>query len=273
MAGIEGLADIPARQAVARGGAVALRCDDRMLTFGELERRSRAAADMLAGMGVAPGARVAWLGSSHEAFFEILFGAAMARACLTPINTRLAIPEIAFILDDSSANVLFVTSDYLPAATAALGEIPRWIDVVVVDGGRAPYADYQTLRDGACTSTARTPLPGDDVLQMYTSGTTGLPKGVRLTNSNFAAFLNTGMTFAGLDFTPTDIFIQVMPLFHVGGVNPASGGPGGGLADGVDPDVRPGGLAAQGRGGARLGNRLCAGHAGHAAAVAGGGTL
>ncbi len=86
--GIGLLSEIPRRQAVARGGALALQCDGRALTYGELDMRSRAAADMLAGMGVAPGARIAWLGRGHEAFFQLLFGAARARACLTPPRRR-----------------------------------------------------------------------------------------------------------------------------------------------------------------------------------------
>jgi acyl-CoA synthetase (AMP-forming)/AMP-acid ligase II len=204
---IENLAEIPALHGFERAGAIAIQCAGRHVSYGDLERRSDGAANMLIALGVAPGGRVAWLGSSHEAFFELLFGAAKARACLVPINSRLAVPEIAFILDDSSAGVLFVTADHLAMAKAVLIEIPRWIELIVVDETRSPFGDYQALRD--------------DVVQMYTSGTTGLPKGVRLTNANLATFVNTGMGFRGLDFTPRDVFLGVMPLFHVGGVNPA----------------------------------------------------
>ena len=218
---IEVLADIPALHGAERADAIALQCEGRPVSYGDLERRSDAAANMLMALGVKTGGRVAWLGASHEAFFEILFGAAKARACLVPINNRLAILEIAVILDDSSASVLFVTADYLAAATTVLVEIARWIELVVVGEVRSPFAGYEALRDSAPTAPARAPLPPDDVVQMYTSGTTGLPKGVRLTNANLATFVNTGSRFSGLDFTPRDVFIGVMPLFHVGGVNPA----------------------------------------------------
>ena len=106
---IKVLADIPRLNAAARPDAVAIQCEDRVLTYGELARNSDRAAAMLAGLGVAPDHRVAWLGRSHEAFFELLFAAAKVRGCFTPINSRLAIPEIAFILDDSSADLFFVT--------------------------------------------------------------------------------------------------------------------------------------------------------------------
>ena len=215
------LADIPASHDRGQSGAVAIQCGDRTVTYNELDSRSDAAANLLMALGVAPGGRVAYLGGSHEAFFEILFGAAKARACLVPINNRLAIPEIAFILDDSSASVLFVTADYFTVAKTVLVDIARWIELVVIDGGRSPFPDYQALRDAAPTASARAPRPSDDVVQMYTSGTTGLPKGVRLTNANLSTFVNTGRTFGGLDYEPRDVFLGVMPLFHVAGVNPA----------------------------------------------------
>jgi acyl-CoA synthetase (AMP-forming)/AMP-acid ligase II len=214
------LADIPRRNAATRAAEVAIQCEDRTLTCGELERGSDRAADILIGVGVQPGQRIAWLGRSHELFFEILFGVAKARACLAPINSRLAIPEIAFILDDSSAEMFFVTEDFATAARAVTARIERPIRLVCVDGAPEGFESYAALRDAAPTAAPRTPLPADDVIQLYTSGTTGLPKGVRLNNANFAAFLETAMTFEGLDFTTDDIFVAVMPLFHVGGMNP-----------------------------------------------------
>ncbi|THD62563.1 long-chain-fatty-acid--CoA ligase [Phenylobacterium sp.] len=221
MRAIEGLADIPRINAAARPEAVAILCEDRRLTYGELHRRSRRTAALLMTLGAQPGQRVAWLGRSHEAFFELLFGAAEARACLAPINSRLAIPEIAFILDDSTADLFFVTGDFLAAAQAVLAQVDRPIRLIAVDGAGAGLDDYATLRDAAAAGAAREPVAADDVLQLYTSGTTGLPKGVRLSNANMAAFLEIAMTFEGLDFEPDDTMVQVMPLFHVGGANPA----------------------------------------------------
>jgi acyl-CoA synthetase (AMP-forming)/AMP-acid ligase II len=214
------LADIPRRAAEARGEAIAIQCEDRTLSYGELERRSSQTADMLAALGAEPGHRIAWLGRSHELFFEILFGAAKARVCLAPINSRLAIPEIAFILDDSSARIFFVTQDFLAAAEAVVAQIERPIRLIAVDGARSGFDSYPVLRDAAPATPPRTPLAADDALQLYTSGTTGLPKGVRLNNANFTAFLEMALTFEGLDFQADDIFVAVMPLFHVGGMNP-----------------------------------------------------
>lgn len=213
------LSDIPSRHAGVRADAVAIQCADGRLTYAELDAHSRRAAALLIGAGVMPGQRVAWLGRSHETFFELLFGCCLARACFTPINNRLAVGEIAFILDDSSADLIFVTGDFLAAAHAATAQISRPIRILAVDTP-APGSDhYPTLRDLA-DGPLREPQSTDDVVQLYTSGTTGLPKGVRITNANMEAFLETAMTFEGLNNDPEDVFVSCMPLFHVGGLNP-----------------------------------------------------
>src|ERR1700742_3743134 len=99
------LSDVPRAYAATRGDHVAIECEGRSLTYAELDRRADQAAGMLAAAGLKPGDRVAWLGRSHEAFFEIFFGTTRVRACLAPINTRLSVPEIAFILSDSGADL------------------------------------------------------------------------------------------------------------------------------------------------------------------------
>jgi acyl-CoA synthetase (AMP-forming)/AMP-acid ligase II len=217
---IETLADIPRLNLADRADAVAIQCEDRRLTYGALDRGASRVAAMLADQGVQPGQRIAWLGRSHERFFEVLFGAARARVCLAPINGRLAVPEIAFILDDSSAELFFVTGDFCAMAKAVVAQIERPIRLIVVDGPQAGFENLEALLDAAGAAPAREPQAADDVMQLYTSGTTGVPKGVRLNNANYAAFLKTAMTFESLDFATDDVFVAVMPLFHVGGLNP-----------------------------------------------------
>ncbi|HEY2355961.1 MAG TPA: AMP-binding protein, partial [Phenylobacterium sp.] len=213
------LSDIPHLHAAARADAVAIQCANGRLTYGELDANGRKAAALLIAAGVQPGERVAWLGRSHEAFFELLFGCCLARACFTPINNRLAINEIAFVLDDSTADLIFVTDDFLATAQTATGQISRPIRVLVVDAAAPGFDHYPAFMDAA-EGSLPSPQSADDVLQLYTSGTTGLPKGVRITNANMEAFLETAMTFEGLDNGPDDVFVSCMPLFHVGGLNP-----------------------------------------------------
>src|SRR6185312_13115316 len=118
----------------------------------------------------------------------------LARACFTPINNRLAIGEIAFILDDSTADLIFVTHDFLAAAQAAIAQISRPIRILTIDAPAPGVDHYPPLRDAA-QGALREPRSDEDVLQLYTSGTTGLPKGVRITNANMEAFLGPALTF------------------------------------------------------------------------------
>lgn len=213
------LSDIPRVHAKGRGDAVAVAFEGRALTYAELERRSDQAAGMLQALGVKPGDRVAWLGRSCEQWYEIMFGAAKARACLAPINARLAIPEIAFILKDSGADLFFVTAEFFGAAQAVVAEIDRPIRVVAVYGELSGFDSYPALRDAAAAPRLSPPLPEDDVLQLYTSGTTGLPKGVRLNNVNYRSFLQLRTEVPGFSYGADDTVLIVMPLFHVAGTN------------------------------------------------------
>ncbi len=220
------LSDIPAAQAAAIGGKVALKFQDREITYAELLRRSAAAAQALRGLGVKAGDRVACLSRNSELFFEVFFGVASLRACLAPINFRLAPAEIAFILKDSGANLLFVSDEFYAAARHIVQDIGREVRLIAL--GDAPAAlSYAALRDTAMASHANigdalqadAPQADDDVLQLYTSGTTGLPKGVRLTNANYACFLEVGPTIDGFKYDSDDVVLIIMPLFHVAGTN------------------------------------------------------
>ena len=214
---IQLLTDIPHVHGRRRGDKVAVHFEGRDLTYAELDRRSDQVAGLLQQAGVKPGDRVAWLGRPSEAWYEIFFGVAKARACFAPINSRLAVPEIAFILKDSSANILFVTPQFFDCAATAVDHAGRPIQVIAVGGGHPAFTDYAAALDAATSPILSPPQADDDVLQLYTSGTTGLPKGVRLSNGNYSAFL--GSRPECNTFGPDDTVLIVMPMFHVGGVN------------------------------------------------------
>jgi acyl-CoA synthetase (AMP-forming)/AMP-acid ligase II len=213
------LAEIPAVHAAQRGASVAVQCEGRALTYAELDRRAGMVASLLAAAGAKPGDRVAWLGRSHEAFFEIFFGAARARVCLAPINARLAVPEIAFILKDSGADLFFVTPEFFEAAQQVVSQVDRPIRLIGVRETREGFESYEVLRDASTMAAPSAPEAADDVLQLYTSGTTGLPKGVRLDNRNYSSFLELRTQVEGFDYGADDTVLIVMPLFHVAGTN------------------------------------------------------
>jgi acyl-CoA synthetase (AMP-forming)/AMP-acid ligase II len=236
---LEILSDILTVHGVGRSRHVAVQVEDRTLTYGELKARAGQVAAMLTTAGVEPGGRIAWLGRSHEAFFEIFFGAAAARVCLAPINTRLAIPEIAFILQDSSADLFFVTQEFYAAAQAVVGQVDRPIRLIGVGPPAEGFESYEDLRDAAAARALPRPLASDDILQLYTSGTTGLPKGVRLNNANYSAFLELRSQVEAFDYGPEDTVLIVMPLFHVAGTNISFSGLAGGGRIVILPDFNP----------------------------------
>ncbi len=213
------LADIPVIHAAERGDRIAVQCEGRALTYAELGRRAGQVAGLLTAAGAKPGDRIAWLGRSHEAFFEIFFGAARARVCLAPINARLAVPEVAFILQDSGADLFFVTPEFFAAAQLVVSQVDRPIRLIGLRETCDGFDSYEALRDAATPPALTPPQAEDDVLQLYTSGTTGLPKGVRLDNRNYSAFLELRTQVEGFDYGPDDTVLIVMPLFHVAGTN------------------------------------------------------
>jgi acyl-CoA synthetase (AMP-forming)/AMP-acid ligase II len=145
----EVLADLPRVRARAIPSAVALSCGGRDTTYGALDERSSRVATGLIAVGCRPAARIAYLGKNSDSYFEILLGAAKARVALVAVNWRLAPPEIEYVLGDSGARILVV--------------------------------DPQQVEDPKLRVE-----PTDTVLQMYSSGTTGRPKGVEIPQMAFA---------------------------------------------------------------------------------------
>ena len=214
------LADIPRAQARARGQQAAIVFEDEALSYAELDRRSNQVANALIAAGVGPGARLSVLTKNHPRWYELFFGAAKARTCLAPINSRLAAAEIAFVLEDAGPDILFVGEDFFDLAEAALAGLERRPRLIALTGERAGFEPYATWRDAAPASDpALGEQPSDDVLQLYTSGTTGRPKGVVLTNRNYRRFMEMAEEVEGFAYAPGERVMIVMPLFHVAGTN------------------------------------------------------
>ena len=214
------LADIPRHQASVRGNDVAIWFEGQETNFRELEVRSNRVANGLLAEGIEPGDRVAFLGKNLGSYFEMLFGCTKVRATMAGMNNRLAAPELQFVLSDSEAKVLFVSKDFYDIVDQVLDECPMIKRVIAIEGGRSDWTDYEKWRDGQSGDHPDiTTLPDDDVIQLYTSGTTGLPKGVQLTNANYTSFMQQAGTLDWAGYDDDDTVMLAMPLFHVAGVN------------------------------------------------------
>ena len=172
--------------------------------------------------GLDVGDRIAFLDRNGMAYFDFLFGGSLIGAVNVAVNWRLAPAEMAAIIDDSGAPLLVVHTDYLAALAAMPGGLPAVRRIVVVgDAGAIEGVDPRAVPFARGSRDVRPEDPGhvgppDEVsMQLYTSGTTGLPKGVMLTNAN----LSTAIVAAGDTFSISDdtVSLVAMPLFHIGG--------------------------------------------------------
>src|SRR5580704_10473137 len=179
------IADLSRQQATAAPRAAVCTFQGRTTTFAELEESSNAVAHGLLAEGIRPGDRVAILSKNSDIFLEIAIGVLKAGGVLVPLNWRLAPPEVAFILSHGRADILFAEADFLGLARDAQSGLLKIIAV----GQASPVVKvYSTWKNRQYTHAPSVSLKPDDViLQMYTSGTTGLPKGVQLTNRNYGA--------------------------------------------------------------------------------------
>ncbi|MGX9964606.1 AMP-binding protein [Roseomonas sp. F4] len=175
---------------------IALRFGDVALSYGDLDAQARAMAAALAARGVQHGDRVGFLGQNHPSQIVALFACAQLGALLLPLNWRLAPPEWRFILEDAGARLLLATPDMASAVP------DRAVDVTTLStsGNAAESGDDQS-----------------PVLLVYTSGTTGRPKGAVLDQK---AIQHNALSAAhAFELTAADRVLTVLPLFHVGGLN------------------------------------------------------
>jgi acyl-CoA synthetase (AMP-forming)/AMP-acid ligase II len=214
------LADIPTAQARARGDAIAVKFGDRETSFAELNVQSNRVANAMIAAEIEPGDRVAVLTKNHDAWYPLFFGTALARACLAPINSRLAAGEVGFILGDAGPKLLFVGEDFFDLALAAIADLAAPPRLVALYGEHPAFESFDAwLGDAAATPLATGPDLGDDVLQLYTSGTTGRPKGVVIAHRNYRSFMEMATEIDGFGYEVDETVLIIMPLFHVAGTN------------------------------------------------------
>jgi acyl-CoA synthetase (AMP-forming)/AMP-acid ligase II len=214
------LADVTRVYASARGDAPALACAGRTTTFGELDRCCSQVANGLIRAGVGTQTRFGYLCRNTEYVYELFFGAAKASAVPVGLNWRLAPAELEYVLEDAGIEVVFVDAESLPLLESASRARALHL-VVVLDEVRPDYINYLEWRDSADSEDPCLPCDPDNVAcQLYTSGTTGRPKGVQLTHANFLAQRHAeSMCGEWAQWRAGDTALVAMPLYHVGGLS------------------------------------------------------
>lgn len=234
------VADIPRVQSELRPSDVALWYKGEATTFSELNSRANQVANGLIALGVTADQRVGYLAKNTAVYYEMVYGCAKARAVMNGVNTRLAAPEVQFILSDAQVRVLFVGPDWFDMIEDIKGECPHLEHIITVEGtheGWPEYTDWRGSQDASAPNIVTE--DNDDVIQLYTSGTTGLPKGVMLTNDNYRSFLEQASQLAWASYEAGDVVMNAMPLFHVAGVNAGLVATAQGAKTVVLPEINP----------------------------------
>ncbi|MCL1960438.1 MAG: long-chain fatty acid--CoA ligase [Desulfovibrionaceae bacterium] len=211
-----GLHEWLARRAARTPDRPALSCDDTRWTFGQLQQRIERLSAVLAAGGVEAGMRVGYLGFNDPMLVAAMFATSRLGAIFVPLNFRLSGPELAYIIGDAGIHTLIADEAHVAVIDGVRDKLAcaRFIH----RGAGAPlWEAADALMAQALAAPKAAPASADDVaVIMYTSGTTGHPKGAMLTHGIFwADNLNEILTY---DIVSTDVTLNFAPMFHVGGL-------------------------------------------------------
>jgi acyl-CoA synthetase (AMP-forming)/AMP-acid ligase II len=196
--------ELVARSARRAPDAPALAFEEDRRTFGELEERSERLAAALGARGVEPGDHVAMLQYNGIEFVEAFLAIQKLGACAVPVNFRLSREEVDYVLADSGATLAIADPELAPRAGA--------VETIVVG------PDYEEALAAAPAERRAHEVMGEDLaFLMYTSGTTGRPKGAMLSHQNLV--VNTTNWLYEVGARPDDVWLSGLPLFHIGGLN------------------------------------------------------
>jgi acyl-CoA synthetase (AMP-forming)/AMP-acid ligase II len=213
------LGDICSYHGAAHGTQVAMLSGKRVSTYTQLDQHANQVANGLS-QRLQTQQRVAVLAKNNDYFFEVLMGASKCAAVVVGVNWRLAAPEVETILQDSEARVLFIDEEFLPLLERIRPGLPLLQEVLVFyrekTGEGDDYCHWRLAQADIPLEVA--PAPEDIVLQLYTSGTTGHPKGVQLSNAALLSLREAEHRIGGWSrSTSDDVFLVSMPVFHIGG--------------------------------------------------------
>ena len=209
------LADRCMHWASVKPHAPCLTSGDVTRTWTEVMQRCRRVAAGLRSSGRGPGARIVYVGRNSAAFIELMIASSMAGTVITAVNWRLAAPEVRELVEHSTAELAFIEHEFagLWAEAVSSSRVPT-----VPIGGDGPDDYEQWLASHEPIDKEAPSTPDDIALQMYTSGTTGLPKGALFSH---AALQGVDVAAAAMGSTTEATVLVVIPIFHAGGAGAA----------------------------------------------------
>src|ERR1700687_6041967 len=152
------LADMLRARAKSRGNAIAFEFEGRQTSFAEFDIRTNRVANGLKALGVRPRERIAYLGKNSDIYFELLLGAMKANVVMAPVNWRLAGPEIAFIVGDCKAPVLFVGPEFVTQVRNIKSQLAELRSVITTEGGALEWQNYTAWRDAQSGDDPNVPI-------------------------------------------------------------------------------------------------------------------
>lgn len=213
------IAAASAHHAEVRPDHIAIACDGRTVTYRELHLRSNRTAHALLAAGAVPGTRVGHLGHDGEHLYDLLLACAKIGAVLVPADPRLTPGEIEHVLRDAQAELLFTEERHLPAIERLRPGLDRLRLVVPLEPGEHDPGFLAWTAGHPETEPTGGAGPRHPLAQMYTSGTTGAPKGVVLSQASFWAIndLLARHELDWLDWREEDRSLSLLPGHHIGG--------------------------------------------------------
>ncbi|GAB5459026.1 MAG: fatty acid--CoA ligase [Henriciella sp.] len=203
------------------GDAPVFTFEGETTSYAELDSKSNKLANALLHVGIQQGDRVAYLGKNTPFYFELIAAAAKIGAVVTSVNWRLAAPEVTYVLADSVSKILFVGAEFLDLAAEIEAGLPKLLKRFDVEGAGQDFPHVATWRDGFSAEAPQIDTHCDNALvQLYTSGTTGRPKGVVISHRSILALRGQAPDDRLHDWQiweEGETGLLAMPCFHVGG--------------------------------------------------------
>ena len=185
--------------------------DDR-LTFQETHERTNRFANGLYDLGLRKGDRVGMFLKNCREHFEIYLALIKGGLVRAPINVRLSVREVAFIMRDSGAKAIIFSEENIPIVEALKNELPELEILICLQAGKG-YVDYKSIMSGGSPADPNVTIVDNDLCHLaYTSGTTGNPKGAMMTHKRFLTVISRMYMSPIRDPIPTDIMLHIAPL-------------------------------------------------------------